>query len=62
MIDLDAPAIFIPVAKFFVNALFCGNTKPTTTGTAFEIKNFEKIIRFTKDNNIPDEKVYFVKK
>jgi hypothetical protein len=29
-------------------------------GTAFEIKNFEKIIKFTKDNNIPDRKVYFV--
>ncbi len=29
-------------------------------GTAFQIKNFEKIIKFTKDNNIPDEKVYFV--
>jgi hypothetical protein len=29
-------------------------------GTAFEVKNFEKIVRFTKENNIPDEKVYFV--
>jgi len=29
-------------------------------GTAFQIKNFEKIIKFTKDNNIDDEKVYFV--
>jgi hypothetical protein len=29
-------------------------------GTAFQIKNFEKIIKFTKDNNIPDRKVYFV--
>ena len=29
-------------------------------GTAFQIKNFEKIIKFTKDNNIVDEKVYFV--
>ena len=29
-------------------------------GTAFEVKNFEKIIRFTKENNIADEKVYFV--
>ena len=29
-------------------------------GTAFEVKNFEKLIRFTRDNNIADEKVYFV--
>jgi hypothetical protein len=29
-------------------------------GTAFEVKNFEKLIQFTKNNNIPDEKVYFV--
>ncbi len=29
-------------------------------GTAFERKNFQKLIDFTKGNNIPDEKVYFV--
>lgn len=29
-------------------------------GTAFQTKNFEKIVKFTKENNIDDEKVYFV--
>ena len=29
-------------------------------GVAFRTENFEKIINFTKSNNIPDEKVYFV--
>lgn len=29
-------------------------------GNAFQTKNFEKIIKFTKDNNISDEKVYFI--
>ena len=29
-------------------------------GLGFEISNFEKIIKFTRDNNIPDEKVYFI--
>ena len=29
-------------------------------GTAFETVNFEKFIKFTRENNIPDEKVYFV--
>lgn len=29
-------------------------------GTAFRVPNFEKFIKFTRDNNIPDEKVYFV--
>jgi len=29
-------------------------------GTAFKVQNFEKFIKFTRDNNIPDEKVYFV--
>jgi hypothetical protein len=29
-------------------------------GTAFRVENFEKLIKFTRENNIPDEKVYFV--
>ena len=29
-------------------------------GTAFRVENFEKLITFTRDNNISDEKVYFV--
>jgi len=29
-------------------------------GVAFRLENFQKIINFTKKNNIPDEKVYFV--
>lgn len=29
-------------------------------GTAFQTKNFEKIVKFTKENNIDDEKVYFI--
>lgn len=29
-------------------------------GTAFQTKNFEKIVKFTKENNINDEKVYFI--
>ena len=29
-------------------------------GTAFRVATFEKFIKFIKDNNIPDEKVYFV--
>lgn len=29
-------------------------------GTGFQIENFEKIIKFTKDNDISDEKVYFI--
>jgi hypothetical protein len=29
-------------------------------GTAFRVETFTKFIKFIKDNNIPDEKVYFV--
>lgn len=29
-------------------------------GTAFRVETFEKLIKFTRDKNIPDEKVYFV--
>jgi hypothetical protein len=29
-------------------------------GVAFRTENFQKIIDFTRSNNIPDEKVYFV--
>lgn len=29
-------------------------------GTAFKVENFDKLIKFIKDNNIPDKKVYFV--
>ncbi len=29
-------------------------------GTAFRVENFEKLIKFTRENNIDDEKVYFV--
>jgi hypothetical protein len=29
-------------------------------GTGFRVKNFEKLIKFTRENNIPDEKVCFV--
>ena len=29
-------------------------------GTAFRTENFQKLINFTRDKNIPDEKVYFV--
>ena len=29
-------------------------------GTAFRVETFAKFIKFIKDNNIPDEKVYFV--
>jgi hypothetical protein len=29
-------------------------------GTAFRTENFEKLIKFVKENNIPDKKVYFI--
>jgi hypothetical protein len=29
-------------------------------GTAFRVENFQKIINYTRENNIPDDKVYFV--
>jgi TM2 domain-containing membrane protein YozV len=53
------------ISKTALNEIINGNGKLLINyvidgGTAFQIKNFEKIIKFTKDNNIPDEKVYFV--
>jgi hypothetical protein len=39
--------------KLFFNYIVDG-------GEGFEIQNFEKIIKFTRDNGIPDEKVYFL--
>lgn len=53
------------ISKPALNEISNGNGKLLINyvcdgGTAFEIKNFEKFIKFTRDNNIPDEKVYFV--
>lgn len=39
--------------KLLINFLIDG-------GTGFQVENFEKIIKFTKDNGIDDEKVYFI--
>jgi len=53
------------ISKSALNEIVNGNGKLLINyvidgGTAFRVENFEKIIKFTKDNNIPDEKVYFV--
>jgi hypothetical protein len=53
------------ISKPALNEISNGNGKLLINyvcdgGTAFKVENFEKFIKFTRDNNIPDEKVYFV--
>lgn len=53
------------ISKPALNEISNGNGKLLINyvcdgGTAFKVQNFEKFIKFTRDNNIPDEKVYFV--
>ena len=53
------------ISKPALNEIVNGNGKLLINyiidgGTAFRVPNFEKFIKFTRDNNIPDEKVYFV--
>lgn len=53
------------MSKIAIDEIKSGNGKLLINfiidgGLGFEISNFEKIIKFTRDNNIPDEKVYFI--
>ena len=53
------------ISKVALDEIINGNGKLLINyiidgGTAFRVENFEKLIKFTKENNIPDEKVYFV--
>jgi hypothetical protein len=53
------------ISKPALNEISNGNGKLLINyvcdgGTAFKVQNFEKFIKFTRDNNISDEKVYFV--
>jgi len=53
------------ISKVALDEIINGNGKLLINyicdgGTAFQTKNFEKIVKFTKENNIDDEKVYFI--
>jgi len=53
------------ISKVALDEIINGNGKLLINyiidgGTAFRVKNFTKLIEFLKENNIPDEKVYFV--
>jgi hypothetical protein len=53
------------ISKVALDEIVSGNGKLLINyvidgGTAFRVENFEKLIKFTRENNIDDEKVYFV--
>jgi len=53
------------ISKVALDEIINGNGKLLINyiidgGTAFRVENFERLIKFTRESNIPDDKVYFL--